>query len=141
MSAGDLRSALVLGFADAFGGTPPKTQYENSKGDFSGETLWTHFIYLPGQPVPATIGINGEDEERGLLQIDINVPAESGEKHLFSAIQTLQNFFTAGRVVSYNGSSATILSCGSSSGRLVDTWYRRSITIQYYSRTTRPNLN
>ena len=141
MSAPDLRTALQAGYIACFSGTPPPTSYENNALATTGVALWTSFIFLPGEPTPATFGIGGEDAEYGILQVDINIPKNTGEKPLFDTVKTIQNFFTAGRIFTYNSGNATVIAAGASHGRLVDTWYRRSVSIRYHSRTTRPDPN
>lgn len=141
MSDNDVRAALVQAYLDAFTpGAVPPTEYENVPFNATGLSLWTSVSYLPGQPAVATFGDGGEDEVRGYLQVDINIPRGKGEKPQFDVVQTLQNFFTAGLSLSYNNGTATIISCGNTPGRQVDTWYRRSVSIYFYARTTRPIL-
>lgn len=143
MSTLDLRAALQAGYVAAMaGGDPVPVEYENAEPPAVGDApVWTSFILLPTQPNVITFGMNGEDEERSLLQIDINVPKGKGEKPLFDVLSKLQSFFTAGRVLSYNNGTATIISCGASPGRFVDNWWRRSVTVYFYARTTRPTIS
>jgi hypothetical protein len=141
MSEQDVRSALVEAYKFALNDPAvPPTEWENVAFDPKGLTLWTSFIFMPTQPFAVTLGDNGEDEMRGFIQIDINVPNNTGEKPLFDVLSKLQDFFTAGRALAYNSGTATIISCGVSPGRKVDSWFRRSVSVYFYARTSRPTI-
>ena len=50
-----------------------------------------------------------------------------------SDFENIRASFPAGARPAYNGQEAVILSCGRSPGRVVDGWYRVSITISWYA--------
>lgn len=138
MSDYKVRAALVQGYLAAMAPTVPPTEYENTKFEVpANATLWTAVHLLPASSRVATLGTGGEDEDRGLLQIDINVPNGNSEKDLIQTADKLKSYFTAGRDLSYNGVTVVIVSRVLSPGRRVDVWWRRSLTITYYTRINR----
>lgn len=138
MSDYKVRAALVEAYLEAMSPTPPPTEYENVKFTVPNSTnLWISLKLMPVSSRPATLGLGGEDEDKGLLQIDINVPEGTSDKTLILTADILKSFFTAGRSFTYNGVTVTITSRVLSKGRHADSWWRRSLTVSYYTRINR----
>lgn len=138
MSHGDVRTALVNGFVEAFGQPLPPVEYENK--DFVvpvGCTLWFSVAFVVADTIPVTLGSDGEDEVRGFLQVDINVPKNTGEALMFQNVKILRNFFKAGKGLTYKDCAVVISSSSPSPARIVGNWYRTSVTINFYSRIKR----
>lgn len=128
----------MQGYLDAMAPTPPPTEYENTKFQTPANVpLWMSLSLLPVSSHAATLGDNGEDEEKGLFQIDINVPDGTNEKTLIQTADILKSFFTSGKSLTYNGVTVVILSRVLSPGRRADVWWRRSLTLTYYTRINR----
>lgn len=100
--------------------------------------LWFAVHYMPSKPTQATLGLGGEDELRSILQIDVNVPSNSGEKTQLEELSFLEDTYPSGHVLTYEGQSATVLSCARSNGRLVNADWRVSLSIYLRSRYPRP---
>lgn len=104
--------------------------------------VWCAVHYLPNTPTPITMGQEGEDETEGLLQIDVNQPRNTGQEDIEQVLTPLENYFTAGRILSKNSQETSIISCGRSPGRVVeDKHYRVSLEITWYSRLNRQPVN
>lgn len=101
------------------------------------EGLWLQLFNMRAESAPITLGDKGEDNHPGVLQIDINYPKGHGTGHVLQKADELAAFFTAGKSLSYNTQEVKVQSSSLSSGRYVGGYYRVSLTINYYARTTR----
>ena len=99
--------------------------------------LWIAAHNLRGESVPVTLGDTGEDNHKGILQIDFNDSKNSGSGRILKKLDLIANFFTVGRVLRYNDIKITIRSCSASAGRTVGNYYRVSLSIEYATRTNR----
>lgn len=157
MSESKVRSALVKGCIDFFAATQIVTDeatflnlptvnivtnvaWENRSFDPSNKSFWCSFYYLPNIPDVRTIGQKGFDEIDGFIQIDFNIPKDSGEGLLPQWEDKVRKFFHAGRVFSHEGQYVIVTSAGMSQGRHVDSSFRKSATIYFKSQLQRPKL-
>lgn len=99
--------------------------------------LWFSVHYLPSPPTSVTLGLNGEEELRAILQIDVNVPTDSGEKEQMAAVHALEAFYVPGQVLAYQGQTSRVLKCARSNGRVVNSDWRVSVSIYTLSRYNR----
>lgn len=100
--------------------------------------LWLGVHYMPNRPTQVTLGLGGEDELRAILQIDVNVPSNSGEKDQMAELARLEELYPPGKVITHSGQSSTVLACSRSNGRLVNADWRVSLSIYLRSRYPRP---
>lgn len=115
----------------------PLTRFGDEIGKHKPDGLWLQLFNLRGDSVPVTLGDQGEDENRGVLQIDVNFPKGRGTGTVTKKADEFANFFTAGKSLSYNAQVVKIVSCSLNPGRYVGGYYRVSLSIRYYARTTR----
>lgn len=139
----NLEKALVNAYMAAVGydtGTKlPVTEWENVALKIAeGVTLWYSVVIQYAQPTVASLGNGGDDEVRGYLQIDINVPRGTGKGILIEKLAALRSYFTAGKRLPYDDAVAVVISTGSSPAREVDSWYRISASVFFYTHLTRP---
>jgi hypothetical protein len=99
--------------------------------------LWIQLHNVRVQTLPATLGDKGEDNNSGFLQIDFNYPKGKGTGIILQKADEFANYFTAGKALLYNAQEVKVVSTSLSSGRYVGGYYRLSLTITYYARTTR----
>ena len=99
--------------------------------------LWAHVHNVRTESKPVTLGGTGEDNHAGFLQIDLNYPRGKGSGELLVKADELITAFPAGRALTYNGQEVKVSSSGLGPGRYVGGYYRVSIRINYYARTTR----
>lgn len=111
--------------------------YPNDELEDKPDGLWLQLHNLRSTSVPVTLGDVGEDNHPGLLQIDINYPQNKGSKQVLLKADEFASFFTAGKSLSYNAQEVKVLSSSLSPGRYVGGYYRVSLTVNYYARTTR----
>ena len=100
-------------------------------------SFWASVFYLPNQPAARTIGVKGINEINGFIQIDFNVNADSGEGELIDWEQKADMYFHAGRSFTYSGQNVLVISSGMSQGRIVDNFYRKSLTVEFRSQLKR----
>jgi len=137
MSDSKINSALIQAFVAGAFFAQDKTQWENAAFTPPTAEPWAAVYFVPSQPVVATLGQGGMDRHDGFFQIDINFPANTGTKQCSDKADSIQNAFTVGKGVSYSGQEVKIVSCGRSQGRIVNGFYRVSLTVVYYAHVTR----
>lgn len=72
-----IAECLVKAYLD--GGFNLPTAYENWAFSKPGpDEPWAALFLLPDKPRPVTLGPHGEDEHRGILQVDLHYPLNSG---------------------------------------------------------------
>lgn len=131
MSLDNVQRALIGAVATQLASIP--TAYENEKFTKPSDAKWAEVFFLPNDPSVETLGADGEDRTDGLVQINMNYPVGTGGAAARNDFESIRAAFPAGARPAYNGQEAVILSCGRSSGRVVDGWYRVSITISWYA--------
>lgn len=137
MSVAKIQSALAQAFLAT--GLFPETNIQQENVEFeavSGEP-WAALYFFPGQPTVATLGQHGDDRFDGFLQIDVNFPTNSGAGAALAMGDSLRTTFTAGARLSYSGQEVVIVNCGCSQGRIVNGFYRVSVTVVFYAFVTR----
>ena len=97
------------------------------------DAKWAEVFFMPNDPSVETLGAEGQDLTDGIVQINLNYPVGTGGAAARSDFENIRASFPAGARPAYNGQEAVILSCGRSPGRVVDGWYRVSITISWYA--------
>lgn len=103
--------------------------------------LWASVHYIPSKPSTITCGEGGEEELLGILQIDINIPTNAGEKLQTDALDSLETYFTPGKVFSLAGQSVIFRSCARSNARLSNSSYWLApLSISFHSRYNRQPL-
>ena len=107
--------------------------WENKIFDPAGKAIWAKVSHVPNQPEVASLGSRGIDRGTGFFQIDINVPEGTGDSVLRTWEDYARGYFIAGNALKRNAQTVVIISCGVSQGRIVENWYRKSITVAYRS--------
>jgi hypothetical protein len=96
-------------------------------------SLWLKASVIPNECYPVTLGVDGDDNHNGLLQIDINVPINTGDGLINNIAGEIKKLYPAGR----NISPVVVASSSISPARIVGSNYRISVTVTYYSRIAR----
>lgn len=132
MSDANVRSALTQAFVNGAFFSSSNVAWENKKFDPPANP-WARFTYIPNQPEVATLGDEGQDELTGILQIDLNYPQDNGLKDVSDKYESIRTIFAPGNIFTHAGQWVRISSCGRSHGRIVDNYYRVTITIMFYA--------
>lgn len=131
MSLNKVQQALVGAAKTSLGATP--AAYENEPFTKPSGAKWAQVYFLPNVPSVETLGAEGQDFVDGIVQIDLNYPVETGTADGRSDFESIRAAFPAGARPVYSGQEVIIRNCGRSPGRVVDGWYRLSITITWYA--------
>ena len=131
MSMTKVQHALIAAVNTSLGATP--AGYENEPFDPPADAKWARVFFLPNNPSVETLGANGEDFVDGIVQIDLNYPVKTGGAEARADFETIRAAFPAGARPSHSGQEVIIRNCGRSAGRVVDGWFRVSITITWYA--------
>jgi hypothetical protein len=137
MSFSNIESALIKAFVDGNFFDAGKVAFENVTFDPPNAEPWAKLTFMPTQPSVATLGDAGQDEVLGFLQIDLNYPKDSGTQAARLKFEAIRNVLKAGAKFSYGSEVVTIRSCGCSQGRIVNNYYRVSVTVNFYSHINR----
>lgn len=137
MSIQKVRSAIAQAFVTGAFFPAPAVAWENVDFTPPNDAPWASFFFVPSQPAVATCGPDGQDEVPGFAQIDLNYPLNGGTQDIESKFEDIRNVFTAGARFVYQGQEVVIRSCGRSQGRVVNSFYRVSITVAFYAHINR----
>ena len=105
--------------------------WENRAFDTANKELWCSVFYRPNLPVSRTIGACGQDQYTGFMQIDFNVPPDTGEEVLMSWEQKARFYFFHGQSFQHGGQNVLVTSSGMSQGRHVENNFRKSLTVAF----------
>ena len=131
----EIEKALIQSALSVDNTTP--ASFPNKELKDTPDGLWLQFNNVRSESNPATLGDAGEDNHLGFFQIDINYPANKGSKAVLEKADQFSSYYTAGKSLVYNAQEVKVLSCSLSPGRYVGGYYRTSLTVNYYARTTR----
>jgi hypothetical protein len=138
MSIENTKSALIKAFTDAALFDPVlAVAWENVAFVPPVGTPWAAVTFVPTQPTVATLGDGGSDMQMGFLQIDLNYPPNDSTKAQDDMIESLRAIYKAGTTFVYGGQVATIRSCGRSQGRVINNYYKVSVTIMFWAHINR----
>jgi len=131
----DIEKALIAAALSVDNVTP--TGHPNDVLENKPDGLWLQLGNVRGVSSPATLGDEGEDNHPGFLQIDVNYPENKGSGIVLEKVDEFAAFFTAGKSLLYNAQTVKVLSSTVGPARYVGGYYRLSLTVNYYARTTR----
>ena len=114
--------------------------WENSSFDSSRKSIWAGITYFPNDKQQRTLGKGGFDVSNPFIQLDFNIPENTGEAILLEWLQKVNDFFVNGRVFSENSDSVIVIRSQISQGRRVDSFFRRSFTIYFRTNTKRKTI-
>jgi len=138
MSFKGVNAALMFAYSELGLGLP--TAYEGVSFEPASGADWAAVFVLPAINEPITLGIGGEDEEEGILQIDFNVPEGDTTAGLLGYADTVQSVMVAGQSFTQNTTSVYIRNVDRTNIRAVDGWLRITLNIIWYSRYTRATI-
>lgn len=137
MNQAKVKSALITAYKNGGFFSDANTRWENSTFTPPNATPWAAVSYIPAQPDVATLGDDGEDEVRGIFQIDLNYPVNSGTQASEQKADSIAQLFKAGERFTYSGQQVVIRSCGRSASYVADSWWRTNISVSFYARMNR----
>lgn len=136
--ASDIEAALTAAFLAAFPDAETLCAWPNRKFDTKGKAKWYQFHYLPGPSQPVSMGTGGQDGVTGVVQVNLFIEPDQGDKAARDFGDALRSAFTAGRGLPFNEGVVTIRNAGQSgNGYKVDQHYRTVFIISWESRLHR----
>lgn len=134
MAISDIEGALFKGVSDflvANALAATSIAWPNVDFDPAGKAIWAQVSHVPNEPAPVTLGDGGQDRGTGFVQVDFNVPWNTGLATLRSWENLARSAFPAGKTFSQNGQFVRVVQSGMGQIRKIDNWARRSFTIRY----------
>jgi hypothetical protein len=145
MSFQDTNSALTKAYNDI--ALPVTTFYEGMPGDPPKTGDWAVLSIVPATNQEWTLGVGGQDQESGFMQIDLYTEQGHSTDKLLTWANTVQTALVAGMSFQYGTTTVWIGSLGGGSSTVERTpirpeggWMRLTMTVYYYTRFTRPKL-
>lgn len=89
------------------------------------------------EPTVVTLGIDGEDNHDGFMQILLKYPVGEGDGPLVAMSDTIRQAFLAGTSCAFGDQTVTIINCGLGTFDNWDSKFVCPITITWYARTWR----
>jgi hypothetical protein len=132
----DLEKALLQGVLDCV--DLPVAQENASFEKPADGGPWARALVLSNMPSIATKGPGGDDAHDGIIQVDLNFPLLGGTAAVAAAAHRVQAFMRPGRVLLHAGTRAHVTGCGNPRDAEVDGYFRRTLTINWRARITRP---
>lgn len=102
--------------------------------------LWVRVSYLPAPTSQKSLGNEGEDELKGILQLDVNTPTNIGDKAQADLLILLESYFVPGRSFTHDSQTVIFTAADRSNGRVVDSNWRVSLSVSFYGRYKRPSI-
>lgn len=114
------------------------TVYENQEYTPVHGTPYARFTITPSDSYPVTMGSGGEDEEIGILFIDLHYPAGAGAGAAYSKADEIMTVLKVGVHGQANGVYLHVTSVRRSGGRVENGWHKVTVQVGYRARKTRP---
>lgn len=133
----DVKSALVKKFVDGAFFANDKVAWENKAFIPPSTGPWASVFFVPNSPRVITLGPGGRDEVNGFLQIDLNYPPGAGDQEMQAKATALEQAYKAGSRLAFSDLEVIIQSAGRSPGRVVNSFWRVSVTVSFYSHYNR----
>lgn len=130
----DIDAALTAALVN---GTSLPVATENEPFDPPVANPWLSAWFMPNLPSAFSLGAHGEDEIDGVFQIDVNTEIGIGRGDAGTIAQQLIALYPPGMGFVHNGQAVRVVSCGRSSGRRADNWWRVSVTVTWQAHLQR----
>jgi hypothetical protein len=135
MSLTKVQKGLVTKYRATF--ATERTAWENKRFKPPANEPWLTYFFVPLSSVISTIGPQGYNEHQGYVQIDISIPADSGERDAHALFDKVEACFPPASAFIHEGQAISILSVTRSGGREVDGFYKISCTVRWKALITR----
>lgn len=103
------------------------------------DNLWGALHIIRSETIPQTLGPTtiGENDNPGIIQIDVHYPKNKGEGILLKKVDDVASSFAIGSSIVYNATMLKLTNISVSTIRHLDGWIKCSISINYTVRSTR----
>lgn len=138
MSELKIHKALITSLQST--GLAHSIAYEGVKFEPVQGQPWLRVTMLPATNTPSSLGVGGTDERLGIFQIDVTYPQNIGVGALLQDVDTLLNYYVAGRRFFSEGQCVLVRRTDRSAIRPLDGWQRASVSVNYSAQTIRPEV-
>jgi hypothetical protein len=111
-------------------GVPP-LQTENTLYELQAFVAYSRFTLLPAEPVQETVGINGRDRHRGLVQVDLFFPKDEGTTAANQAVDALMAAFPRGTTLALTSHTVHIETVRRDSAYVYESFYAVPVLIRW----------
>lgn len=141
MSYLDTKQALIqkLIGASITGITSSDIAYENSDFDPTGKSKYIAAYFIPATSDAMSKSTVSSDDQRGVLQVSIYIKLNSGlyDNEQLQIVDDLLAGFVYNSTAVYNTQTVQILDSTVNAGSENESWFKRDISINYLTFTTR----
>ncbi len=113
--------------------------FENKAFDPSNKSAWLSAYFIPATSAMMGKSINDRNEERGIYQVSVFVPLEDPnyDNEQLRIIDELKGAFKYNQEIVYNNTTVSILNSDITSGDENAAWFKRDLSINYLTFTSR----
>lgn len=139
MSYFDLQQALLTKLVNSGIFSINDIAFENDAFDPSGKTIWCAINILPQTEESMGKSSSSSNDRRGVFQVSVYVEHDSDNfaNDQLQKIDDVLSEFSYNSTQIFNGQTVQMLESNVTSGRTVDSWYVRDISINYLLFTAR----
>lgn len=109
----------------------------NSEEKAPNKSPYAEVVFLMAPPVVFTLGDDGLDEHRGVMQVLLKYPQGVGSGDLDEKADAIRESFRAGLKLIYDGQEVMIVNSGAGNQTPVDNRFACPVSIQFYAFTRR----
>jgi hypothetical protein len=141
MSYYDTKQALItqLVGASITGITSADIAFENKDFDPSGKSIWLSCYFIPATSEMMGKTQTSGNEDRGIFQVSVFVALNNDnyDNTQLQAVDSILSSFQYNSSTVYNGQKVSILSATVNNGTENESWFKRDISINYLTFSTR----
>ena len=141
MSYYDTKQALItqLVGASITGITSADIAFENKDFDPSGKSIWLSCYFIPATSEMMGKTPTSGNEDRGIFQVSVFVALNNNDydNAQLQAVDSILSSFQYNSSTVYNGQKVSILSATVNNGTENESWFKRDISINYLTFSTR----
>ena len=141
MSYYKTKQALItqLVGASIAGITSADIAFENKDFDPSGKSIWLSCYFIPATSEMMGKTSTSGNEDRGIFQVSVFVALNNNDydNAQLQAVDSILSSFQYNSSTVYNGQKVSILSATVNNGTENESWFKRDVSINYLTFSTR----
>ena len=135
MSYYDTKQALITKLIDSTIVPVGDIAFENNTFDPENKNLWLAAFFIPATDDALGKTSADFDEQRGIFQISVYVKKNSGnyDNLQMQTIDQIKSVFKYNDQLVYNTQTVSILNSTANNGFEVESWFKRDLSINYFT--------
>lgn len=135
MSHYDTKQALITRLIDSAIVPDADIAFENDTFNPEGKSLWLAAFFIPATSDALGKTSADFDEQRGIFQISVYVKKNSGnyDNLQLQTIDQIKSAFKYNDQLVYNTQTVSILNSTTNNGFEVESWFKRDLSINYFT--------